>query len=40
MAARNVFLDVCREDLAYTAPWRQVRRWIKERRFLRTQAGR
>ncbi|GGU66985.1 hypothetical protein [Streptomyces lavendofoliae] len=40
VAARDAFLDVCREDLAYTARWWQVRRRIKERRFLREQAER
>ncbi|MFK4024665.1 hypothetical protein [Streptomyces sp. SM1] len=40
VAARDAFLDVCREDLAYTARWWQVRRRIKEHRFLRKQAER
>ncbi|MGP3991781.1 hypothetical protein [Streptomyces sp. 3N207] len=40
VAARDAFLDVCREDLAYTARWWQIRRRIKERRFLRKQAER
>ncbi|OUD00540.1 hypothetical protein [Streptomyces swartbergensis] len=39
VAARDAFLDICREDLAYTARWWQVRRRIKERRFLREQAS-
>ncbi|MEH0549162.1 hypothetical protein QA802_40770 [Streptomyces sp. B21-105] len=40
VAAQDAFLDVCREDLAYTARWWQVRRRIKDRRFLREQAER
>ncbi|MFE5143940.1 hypothetical protein ACFRDV_41045 [Streptomyces fagopyri] len=40
VATRDAFLDVCREDLAYTARWWQVRRQIKERRFPREQAKR
>ena len=40
VAARDAFLDVCREDLAYSARWWQVRRRIKERRFLREQTDR
>ncbi|MGH3325835.1 MAG: hypothetical protein ACRDOV_15620, partial [Streptomyces sp.] len=40
VAARDAFLDVCRDDLAYTARWWQGRRRIKERRFLLEQAGR
>ncbi|MEV6118838.1 hypothetical protein AB0L59_41865 [Streptomyces sp. NPDC052109] len=40
VAARDAFLNVCREDLAYAARWWHIRRRIKERRFLREQAGR
>ncbi|MGW7276542.1 hypothetical protein ACWGH5_39365 [Streptomyces sp. NPDC054864] len=40
VAARDSFLDVCREDLAYTASWWQVLRRRKERQFLREQTGR
>ncbi|MEU6540975.1 hypothetical protein [Streptomyces sp. NPDC047000] len=39
VAARDAFLDVCREDLAYTARWWQIRRRIKERRSLREQTS-
>ncbi|MFF1282968.1 hypothetical protein ACFVY4_19745 [Streptomyces sp. NPDC058299] len=39
VATREVFLDVRREDLAYTAPWWQLRRRIKERRLLCEQTG-
>ncbi|GAA0896511.1 hypothetical protein GCM10009574_073710 [Streptomyces asiaticus] len=37
VTAQRAFLDVCREDLAYTARWYQVRRRRAERRFLREQ---
>ncbi|MEU6332001.1 hypothetical protein ABZ851_32810 [Streptomyces sp. NPDC047049] len=37
VAAREAFLDACREDLAYTTRWWQIRRRLGERRFLRRQ---
>ncbi|MET8183776.1 hypothetical protein [Streptomyces sp. NPDC005336] len=39
VTAQRAFLDACREDLAYTARWYQVRRRRAERRFLREQTG-
>ncbi|MCZ7434757.1 hypothetical protein [Streptomyces sp. WMMC1477] len=39
VAARDAFLGICWEDLAYTSRWWQVRRRIKERRFLRGQVA-
>jgi hypothetical protein len=40
VAARDAFLEVWWEDLVYTARWWQIRRRMKERRFLREQAER
>ncbi|MGO4747054.1 hypothetical protein AB4212_00140 [Streptomyces sp. 2MCAF27] len=40
VTAQEAFLDVCREDLAYTVRWYQVLRRRKERHFLREKAGR
>ncbi|WP_225642503.1 hypothetical protein [Streptomyces werraensis] len=40
LAARDAFLDVCWEVLAYTACWWQVRRRIREGCLLREQAER
>ncbi|MEU0257485.1 hypothetical protein ABZ299_34650 [Streptomyces sp. NPDC006184] len=39
VATREVFLDVRREDLAYTSRRWQLRRRIKGRRLLREQTG-
>ena len=40
VTAQEAFLDVCREDLAYTVRWYQVLRRRKERRFLREKTER
>ncbi|GAA0549344.1 MULTISPECIES: hypothetical protein [Streptomyces] len=39
VTAQRAFLDACREDLAYSARWYQVRRRRAGRRFLREQTG-